>query len=100
MDTEEVVEDMDTEEAVEAMAEEMEVDMVEKVVVMEVEILVDTEMEVAEDTEEVMKGMVAELCLHQVVMVHLQVNDEYHASLVYYGSYFSIYILIAKFIIA
>lgn len=38
VDTEEVVEDMDTEEAVEAMVEEMEVDMVGKVVVMEVEI--------------------------------------------------------------
>ena len=88
VDTEEVVEDMDTEEAVEAMAEEMEVDMVEKVVVMEVEILVDTEMEVAEDTEEVMTDMVAELCLHQVVMVHLQVNIKYRALLFFASIFF------------
>ena len=81
VDTEEVVEAMDTEEVVEVMVEEMEVDMVGKVVVMEVEILADTEMEVVEDMEAVMTAMVAELCLHQVVMVHLQVNDEYHASL-------------------
>ena len=82
MDTEEVVEAMDTEEVVEVIVEKMEVDMVGKVVVMEVEILGDTEMEVAEDMEAVMTAMVVELCLHQVVMAHLQVNDEYHASLV------------------
>ena len=90
MDTEEVVEAMDTEEEVEVMVEEMEVDMVGKVVVMEVEILADTEMEVAEDMEAVMTAMVAELCLHQVVMVHLQVNDEYHASL--FSASFDLYL--------
>lgn len=34
-------------------------------------------MEVAEDMEEVMTAMVAELCLHQVVMVHLQVEVDF-----------------------
>ena len=99
VDTEEVVEAMDTEEVVEAMVEEMEVDMVGKVVVMEVEILADTEMEVAEDMEAVMAAMVEELCLHQVVMVHLQVNIEYRTSLFSASNLFSIYILIARLII-